>query len=106
LKNPDVALRVTKAIQEAGEFVHKNPAEASKMIAKYLKLDEPLVAALLPKTNFMMVLDDNAMAFLKTDVDALIANGKIKAPFDYQGYVYPDVIRKIDPKLVTYTKLP
>jgi len=100
LKNPDVALRVTKAIQEAGEFVHKNPAEASKMIAKYLKLDEPLVAALLPKTNFMMVLDDNAMAFLKTDVDALIANGKIKAPFDYQGYVYPDVIRKIDPKLV------
>lgn len=105
-KNPDVALRVTKAIREAGEFAHKNPAEASKMIARYLKLDEKLVAALLPKTNFIMRLDNDALAFLKSDVDALIEKGKMKAPFDYQGYVYPDLLKKIDPKLVTYTKLP
>jgi NitT/TauT family transport system substrate-binding protein len=105
-KNIDVAVRFTKAIKEAGEFVHEKPDESARIIARYLKLDEPLVKALLPKTNFMMVLDDTTMAYLKADVDSLIAGGKIKAPFDYAGYVYPDVLKAIDPNLVTYKALP
>jgi len=105
-KNFDVAVRFTKAIKEAGEFVHKNPDKSAKIIARYLKLDEPLVKALLPKTDFMMVLDDTTMAYLKTDVDSLIAGGKVKAPFNYAAYVYPDVLKAIDPTLVTYKGLP
>ena len=38
------------------------------------------------------------------DIDKLIADGKMKSPFDYAGYVYPKVLNAIDPKLVTIRK--
>ena len=105
-KNLNVAARYVKAIREAGDFIRAKPAESAKIIAQFLKLEERLVAELLPKQKFMTVLDDGAMEYLKKDVDALVAAGKIKAPFDYAGYIYPDVLRALDPKLVTYTQLP
>ena len=49
---------------------------------------------------------DAHMQYMKKDADSLIAGNKLGAPFDYKGYVYPDLLREVDPKAVTYTKLP
>jgi ABC-type nitrate/sulfonate/bicarbonate transport system substrate-binding protein len=102
-KNRDTTLRFLRAVKEAGEFAMQRPAEAAPMIARFLKLDVELVKELLPKCKFMMVLDDVAMQFMKKEVDALIATKRITAPFDYKGYVYPDPLREIDPKAVSFT---
>jgi ABC-type nitrate/sulfonate/bicarbonate transport system substrate-binding protein len=104
-KNPDTALRFLRAFKEAGEFIRNQPKEAQQMVAKFLKLDLKLVEELLPKSQFPLVLNNGSMAFLKSEVDKLIATNRLKAPFDYKGYVYPDLLRKIDPSLVDY-KLP
>jgi ABC-type nitrate/sulfonate/bicarbonate transport system substrate-binding protein len=102
-KNRDLSIRFLRAVKEAGEFVMQKPDEAAPIIARFLKLDTELVKELLPKCKFMMVLDDVTMQFMKKEVDALIATKRITGPFDYKGYVYPDLLREIDPKAVNYT---
>jgi ABC-type nitrate/sulfonate/bicarbonate transport system substrate-binding protein len=102
-KNRDLSIRFLRAVKEAGEFAMQKPDEAAPIIARFLKLDTELVKELLPKCKFMMVLDDVTMQFMKKEVDALIATKRINAPFDYKGYVYPDLLREIDPKAVNYT---
>jgi ABC-type nitrate/sulfonate/bicarbonate transport system substrate-binding protein len=101
-KNPDTALRFLRAVKEAGEFIRSHPKESAQMVAKFLKLDVKLVEVLLPKSQFPFVLNDGSITFLKSEVDKLIATNRLKAPFDYKGYVYPDLLRKIDPSLVDY----
>ena len=102
-KNRDAAIRFMRAVKEAGEFAMQRRDEAAPMVAKFLKLDVELVKELLPKCNFMMVLDDVTMQFMKKEADALIATKRITAPFDYKGYVSPELLREIDPKAVNYT---
>jgi len=102
-KNPDTALRFVRAVREAGEFLKSHPKDAAQMVSKFLKLDVKLVEALLPKSEFPFGLDDVAMAFMKAEIDKLIATNRLKGPFNYKAYVYPDLLRKIDPKLVNYT---
>ena len=102
-KNKDVSVRFLRAVKEAGEFAMAKPDEAAPMIARFLKLDTELVKELLPKCKFMMVLDDVTMQFMKKEVDALIATKRITGPFDYKGYIHPDLLREIDPKAVSYT---
>ena len=102
-KNRDAALRFLRAVKEAGEFAMKRRDEAAPLVAKFLKLDVELVKELLPKCNFMMVLDDTAMQFMKHEADALIDTKRMTAPFDYKGYVYPELLREIDAKSVNYT---
>ena len=102
-KNKDASIRFLRAVKEAGEFAMTKPDEAAPMIARFLKLDVELVKELLPKCKFMMVLDDVTMQFMKKEVDALIATKRITGPFDYKKYIYPDLLREIDPKAVSYT---
>jgi len=102
-KNKDAAMRFLRAVKEAGEFLMHKRDEAAPLVARFLKLDVELVKELLPKCNFMMVLDDGTMQFMKKEVDALVSTKRITAPFDYKGYVYPDLLREIDAKAVGYT---
>jgi ABC-type nitrate/sulfonate/bicarbonate transport system substrate-binding protein len=102
-KNKDASIRFLRAVKEAGEFVMQKPDEAAPMIARFLKLDTELVKELLPKCKFMAVLDDVTMQFMKKEIDALVATKRLAGPFDYKGYVYPDLLREIDPKAVNYT---
>jgi ABC-type nitrate/sulfonate/bicarbonate transport system substrate-binding protein len=102
-KHPDTALRFVKAVKEAGEFLKSHPKDSAQMVAKFLKLDVKLVEELLPKSEFPFALNDVAIAFVKSEVDKLIATNRLKGPFDYKSYVYPDLLRRIDPKLVNYT---
>jgi ABC-type nitrate/sulfonate/bicarbonate transport system substrate-binding protein len=105
-KNRDMAMRFMRAFKESGEFLMQKRDEAAPMVARFLKLDVELVKELLPKCNFMLVLDEVTMQFMKKEVDALIASKRINGPFDYKGYVYPNLLREIDAKAVSYTALP
>jgi ABC-type nitrate/sulfonate/bicarbonate transport system substrate-binding protein len=104
-RNRETALRLLRAVKEAGEFARERPEEATRMVSKFLKLDLELVKALMPKNSFRLVLDDTAMEYMKKQTDALIATKRLQGPFDYKGYVYPDLLREIDPKAVSYTTL-
>lgn len=104
-RNRETALRLLRAVKEAGEFARERSEEATRMVSKFLKVDLELVKALMPKNSFRLVLDDTAMEYMKKQTDALIATKRLQGPFDYKGYVYPDLLREIDPKAVSYTTL-
>jgi ABC-type nitrate/sulfonate/bicarbonate transport system substrate-binding protein len=105
-KNRPAALRFMRAIKETSEFAMQRPAEAQELTSKFLKMDLELVRALWPKYKFGLVLDDAHMEYMRKDGESLIAAKRLTAPFDYKGYVYPDLLRELEPKAVTYTKLP
>ena len=104
--NWDAAVRFVRAFKEAGELARDNPEEAAPMVAKFLKLDVELTKALLPKAEFVLKLDDEALGVLKSEVDILIADKRLEGPFNYETYVYPGLLREVDPSAVTYTDLP
>ena len=104
--NRDVAVRFLRAFKEAGEMATNRPDEAAPLVAKFLKLDLDLTKELLPKAQFMLKLDDFALAGLKKEVDVLIRDKRLDGPFDYAGYVYPDLLKEVDPQAVSYTALP
>ena len=104
--NRDVAVRFVRAFKEAGELARDNPDVAAPLVAKFLKLDVDLTKALMPKAEFMLKLDDYALGVLKTEVDILIGSQRMDGPFNYETYVYPDLLREVDPAAVSYTALP
>src|SRR5262249_14948645 len=92
-KNPDTALRFLRAINEASEFLNSRPNEAGAMVSKFLKLDPKLVANLLAKCGFRTVLSDSSVVDLKSEIDELIQANRIQGPFDYAGYIYPELLK-------------
>ena len=54
----------------------------------------------MPKAEFMLKLDDYALGVLKTEVDILIGSQRMDGPFNYETYVYPDLLREVDPAAV------
>jgi NitT/TauT family transport system substrate-binding protein len=104
-KNPDLALRFLRAFKEANEYIKANPKEVTQIVSKVLKLEPKLVQELLPKCEYVLYLNEGTMAALKSDVQGLIAGNRLKAPFDYKSYVYSDLLRKLEPSLMSY-KLP
>ena len=104
--NRDVAVRFVRAFKEAGELARDNPDVAAPLVAKFLKLDVYLTKALMPKAEFMLKLDDYALGVLKTEVNILIGSQRMDGPFNYETYVYPDLLREVDPAAVSYTALP
>jgi len=101
-KNPDVARRFLRAFKEANQFIKSNPQQATRMVSKVLKIEEAVVKELLPKCDYVLVLNDGTMGALKSDVQGLIASNRMKPPFDFSGYVYPDLLRAVDPSVVEY----
>jgi ABC-type nitrate/sulfonate/bicarbonate transport system substrate-binding protein len=101
-RNEDLALRFLRAFKESNEFINANPAMAAEMVSKTLKIEQTIVERMLPKFDYVLVLNQDTMTFLQSDVEKQIAANRLNAPFDYKGYVYPDLLRKLDPSLVNY----
>jgi len=104
--NRDVAVRFLRAFKEAGELAQNDIDAAAPLVAKFLKLDLELTKNLMPKAEYMLVLDDYALGVLKAEVDTLIDAKRMESPFNYETYVYPDLLREVDPAAVSYTALP
>jgi len=104
-KNPDAAVRFLRGLKDTNDFIRTNPKESAQIASKTLKLEQSVVERLMAKCEYVLLLKQDAMAYLKSDVETLTKTNRIKGTFDFKGYVYPDLLRKVDPSLVDY-KLP
>ena len=72
-------------------------------MSDFLKsLDPPLVEQLMTKLRFEMVLDDFTISLFRLAETQLKQQGKLTKPLDLGAFVYPDLLRKIQPKSVNY----
>ena len=102
-KNPAPAEGFVRALTEATDIINKDRKRAAKDVSAFLKnLDAPLVEQLMTKLRFEMALDDSTIAMLRLAESQLKQQAKLAKPVDYGAFVYPDLLRKVQPAKVHY----
>ena len=102
-KNPEQAEGFMRALVEATDLINKDRKRAAKDVSDFLKsLDPPLVEQLMTKLRFEMVLDDFTTSLFRLAETQLKQQGKLTKPLDLGAFVYPDLLRRVQPKSVNY----
>lgn len=101
--NPEAAKRFTKALVEATAVINDQPAEATKIIASFLKLDEAMLSGMLKKIRFDVRLDQQSIDNLAIGAKQLEAAKKLRKPVDWQQFVKPELLRSVAPDKVDFT---
>jgi NitT/TauT family transport system substrate-binding protein len=105
-KNEDTAVRFIRALVEANDLINKDRPAAEKMVSKFLNLPPELTKELMPKVVYDMDFTDGSLVTIKDSEQLLVKQGKMKAPLDYNKYVYTDLLKKVRPGSVKITKMP
>jgi NitT/TauT family transport system substrate-binding protein len=102
-KNPAQAEAFMRALVEATEVINKDRKRAAKDVSAFLKsLDPPLVEQLMTKLTFDMELGNSTISMFRLAESQLKQQGKLTKPLDYGAFVYPDLLRKVQPTKVNY----
>jgi ABC-type nitrate/sulfonate/bicarbonate transport system substrate-binding protein len=102
-KNPAAAEAFMRALVEATDVINKDRKRAAKDVSEFLKnLDPPLVEQLMTKLTFDMELSNFTIDLFRLAEAQLKQQGKLTRPLDLGTFVYPDLLRKIQPGKVTY----
>ena len=102
-KNLEQAEGFMRALVEATDLINRDRKRAAKDVSDFLKsLDPPLVEQLMTKLRFEMVLDDFTVSLFRLAETQLKQQGKLTKPLDLGAFVYPDLLRKVQPKSVNY----
>jgi ABC-type nitrate/sulfonate/bicarbonate transport system substrate-binding protein len=102
-KNPAQAEGFMKALVEATEIINKDRKRAAKDVSSFLKsLDPPMVEQLMTKLTFDMELSNTTISMFRLAESQLKQQGKLTKPVDYGAFVYPELLRKVQPTKVNY----
>jgi len=102
-KNPAAAEAFVRSLVEATEIINKDRKRSAKDVSDFLKnLDPPMVEQLMTKLTFDMELEDSSIAMLKLAESQLKQQGKLTKPIDYNSFIYPELLRAVQPKKVNY----
>jgi ABC-type nitrate/sulfonate/bicarbonate transport system substrate-binding protein len=102
-KNPDPADGFMRALVEATELINKDRPRAAKAVSAFLKsLDPPMVEQLMTKLRYDMELSNDSISMLRLAESQLKQQGKLTKPIDYGVFIYPELLRKVQPAKVNY----
>ena len=102
-KNPAAAEGFVRALVEATDLINKDRPRAARAVSAFLKsLDPPLVEQLMTKLRFDVVLDDFTINLFRLAESQLKQQNKLAKPVDYGAFVYPELLRKVQPAKVNY----
>src|SRR3989454_279863 len=102
-KNPAQAEGFMRALVEATDIINRDRKRAAKDVSDFLKnLDPPMVEQLMTKLTFDMELADSTVSMFRLAETQLKQQGKLSKPLDYGAFVYPDLLRKVQPVKVNY----
>jgi NitT/TauT family transport system substrate-binding protein len=102
-KNPAQAEGFMRALVEATEVINKDRKRAARAVSAFLKsLDPPMVEQLMTKLTFDMELGNATIGMFRLAESQLKQQGKLTKPIDYGAFVYPDLLRKVQPAKVDY----
>jgi NitT/TauT family transport system substrate-binding protein len=105
-KNRATSEKFIKALCEANDVIEKDRANATKLVAKFLKMPLELATELMPKLEFDMNWKPRSLDAIKDSENLLASQKKLKAPLDYSKYVYLDLLKAVRPQAVEIKELP
>lgn len=102
-KHPAQAEAFVRALVDATDLINRDRPRAARAVSAFLKsLDPPLVEQLMSKLTFDMELSDFTLNLFRLAESQLKQQKKLAKPVDYDAFVYPDLLRKIQPAKVNY----
>ncbi|MBM3218420.1 MAG: ABC transporter substrate-binding protein [Candidatus Rokubacteria bacterium] len=102
-KHPAQAEGFMKALVEATDIINKDRKRAARDVSNFLKnLDQSMVEQLMTKLTFDMELSPTTIDMFRLAESQLKGQGKLAKPVDYNAFVYPELLRKLQPAKVTY----
>jgi ABC-type nitrate/sulfonate/bicarbonate transport system substrate-binding protein len=102
-KNPAPAEAFIRALVDATEIINKDRPRAAKAVSAFLKsLDAQLVEQLMTKLTFDMEMSDFTLNLFRLAESQLKQQNKLAKPVDYGNFMYPDLLRKVQPGKVTF----
>ena len=104
-KNPEPAQAFMKSMVEATALITTQRDQAAAAVARFLKLDVALTTLLMSKLRYDVHLDQGSVGALQIAESQLKSIGKLPRPVDWNGLIYPDLLRSVAPAKVDY-KLP
>ncbi len=105
-QNKATAEKFIKALCEANDIIEKDRPAAATMVAKFLKMPVELAAELMPKLEFDMTWTPRSLEAIRDSAQLLADQKKLKAPLDYNKYVYMDLLKAVRPAAVELKELP
>jgi NitT/TauT family transport system substrate-binding protein len=105
-QNRATAEKFVKALCEANDIIEKDRPAAAKLVAKFLKMPVELATELMPKLEFDMTWTPRSLEAIRDSAQLLADQKKLKAPLDYNKYVYMDLLKAVRPAAVELKELP
>jgi NitT/TauT family transport system substrate-binding protein len=105
-QNKATAEKFIKALCEANDVIEKDRPAAATMVAKFLKMPVELATELMPKLEFDMTWTPRSLEAIRDSAQLLADQKKLKAPLDYNKYVYMDLLKAVRPTSVELKELP
>jgi len=105
-QNRATAENFVKALCEANDVIEKDRPAAATMVAKFLKMPVELATELMPKLEFDMNWKPRSLEAIRDSAQLLADQKKLKAPLDYNKYVYLDLLKAVRPQVVEIKELP
>jgi NitT/TauT family transport system substrate-binding protein len=94
--NRELATRFMRAMNEANEFILKEPDKTKDIVGKMLNLPRNMLDAMWPKITFTLILGKDAHAVTSRTIDQLVSQGKLKpGQFDINKWFYPELLRAV-----------
>ena len=97
-QNRSTIVAVLRGLDRASRFAKQNPSEAGAIIARYTKLEKPVVDKLLPLFNYDVSYEE-----MRSDLDAMttfMMDGSLKKPIDWQNQFDGSFLKAVRPDLV------
>ena len=104
-KNKPAAQAFLRSLMQANELIKTDRKEFARLVASVLKLEQPFAESLMEKLSFDIRLEQGSLDHLKMVEGQIKGAGKLARPIDWNGFVYPDLLKGLAPDKVNY-KLP
>lgn len=98
--NRDAAVRFMRVLVEANQFIVAKPDETKKLVGAFLNLSPELMNEMYPKLAYSTKLDGQSYEVSKAAVDTLRDRGRIQGNFNYQNWLYADLLKAVQPENV------
>ncbi len=103
-KNPDLAIRLLRAIRQANMYIAHYPQEAKLIVRKRLNLDAASVDRLWQRNNYSLSLDQSLIHTMEDEARWMIRNNMTtgKTVPDFTQYIYSDGLKAVKPEAVNF----
>jgi ABC-type nitrate/sulfonate/bicarbonate transport system substrate-binding protein len=103
-KNKDTAVKFIRAMVESTDFIQQKPDETKKIVGDTVNIPPTLMTLIMPKVTYCAKLDRQSYDLIKIQVELLRQRGRVQGDFAYDKFIYPELLKAIDPSRVDLPK--